>query len=797
MRVLCLGILFALLLSLQAVPAAAHPEVLRSDPPAGGVVDTAPEAVTITFTEPIESRLLDVSVVSEGGARVDRGDAQRLDNARQVQVGLGGLGQGGYVVRWRALGFDGHIVAGAFNFGVGRAPTGQVASPVRAPVSEALTRWVTLLACCLLVGGVLFRQLVLVPVAQSNTAVAALLPRIEERLLSLIWAGFSIFLGASVVLLATQTLAAGREAGLSRLGEVLLGSRFGQLWIARMALLSALGAALAHFESPSAGSAPASPRSARRKAARSAARSSGEGVGLRAMVAAPLGGRFPLISAVVADPMQRPAAGEASGGSGSGADAAAAAVLDRSREQWWWIAAGLGVALLLLFSLGGHPAVTDAALLAIPLDWVHRVAAVVWVGGTFYLAVLWLARYLPPDSFLALLRRFSVVALASVAVLIPTGIFAAWAYIPSPAQTAETPYGVVLLIKLALVAGMGALGILHWRSAFRPDGRQPLLARTLVTEALLGAAVLVAVGLLVNLAPAEGQNQARLAAAAPVEARQSAVSQALTLADNAGPNLVTLTIDPPRPGSSRLSMNVIDDVGRPVDDASITVRAIPTAGQANESTLTAVKQGVGRYTADWAAGPGRWDLEVSVARPGQSEAVASFSADLPVPGARDILRRSDQTMNGLQSAREHQVIDGGAGNTLGVTYTYVAPDRMRVADDSGIEIVAALGQRYERREDQWQVAPWPDPRGFTWPTYSYANLTTDIRLLRIEDLDGRPHFVVAFADGQGIRYTFWIDTGTYLISRERMLAPGHYMSATFSDFNGALSVEPPDVTAAP
>ncbi len=797
MRVLWLGILFALLLSLQAVPAAAHPEVLRSDPPAGGVVDTAPEAVTITFTEPIEARLLDVTVVSEGGARVDRGDAQRLDNARQVQVGLGGLGQGGYVVRWRALGFDGHIVAGAFNFGVGRAPTGQVSSPARVPVSEALTRWVTLLACCLLVGGVLFRQLVLVPVAQSNAAVAALLPQIEERLLSLIWAGFSIFLGASVVLLATQTLAAGREAGLSRLGEVLLGSRFGQLWIARMALLSALGAALAHFESPSAGSAPASPRSSRRKA-RSAARSGGQGVGLRAMAAAPLGGRFPLISALVAEPMQRPAGGEANGGSGSGADPAMGhGVFDRSREQWWWIAGGLGVALLLLFSLGGHPAVTDAALLAIPLDWVHRVAAVVWVGGTFYLAVLWLARYLPPDAFMALLRRFSGVALACVAILIPTGMFAAWVYIPSPAQTAETPYGVVLLIKLALVTGMGALGILHLRSAFRPDGRQPLLARTLVTEALLGAAVLAAVGLLVNLAPAEGQNQARLAAAAPVEARQSAASDALTLADNAGPNLVTLTIDPPRPGSSRLTMNVIDDVGRPVEDASIAVRAIPTAGQATESTLTAVKQGVGRYTADWAAGPGRWDLEVSVARPGQSEAVASFSADLPVPGARDILRRSDQAMNRLQSVKEQEVIDGGAGNTLDVTYTYVAPDRMRAADASGIEIVAALGQRYERRDDQWQVEPWPDPRGFTWPTYGYANLTTDIRLLRIEDLDGRPHFVVTFADGQGIRYMFWIDTGTYLISRQHMLAPGHYMTATFSDFNSDLSVEPPDVTSAP
>src|SRR5439155_10412370 len=115
-------------------------------------------------------------------------------------------------------------------------------------------------------------------------------------------------------------------------------------------------------------------------------------------------------------------------------------------------------------------------------------------------------------------------------------------------------------------------GILHWRTARAPDRMPPRLSRTLVTEALLGASVLAAVGLLVNLSPPVGQAQVRQAAggAAPA-AGQTISADALTLAANAGPNLVSLTIDPPRPGNSRLRMDIIDDVGRPVDDATVNV----------------------------------------------------------------------------------------------------------------------------------------------------------------------------------------------------------------------------------
>src|SRR5205823_9251490 len=133
--------------------------------------------------------------------------------------------------------------------------------------------------------------------------------------------------------------------------------------------------------------------------------------------------------------------------------------------------------------------------------------------GAFHLAVIWLAGLMPREAFFSLSRRFSAVAVASLAILVPTGLFGAWLYIPSPASTADSPYGVVLFVKLAFVAVMVALGVLNWRAGQRPEARQPRLSRTLTTEALFGAAVLAAVALLVNLAPPQGQSPARQAPA--------------------------------------------------------------------------------------------------------------------------------------------------------------------------------------------------------------------------------------------------------------------------------------------
>lgn len=438
------AVLVAALFALLPAPVQAHPVYLRSDPPANAVLQASPQVVTITYTEPVEARFIDIAVLGDAAQRLDRGDARRLDNPRQVQTRLGSLAQGVYTVRWRVLGLDGHVVTGVFDFGVGQSPPTRTQAPQPIRVPDALLRWVTLVGACTLIGGVAFRQLVVAPLFRPAGArrndMEAVAERGESRVLQVSWVGFSMFLAASVVLLGLQTLAAGRGGmDFSHLGEVVFASRFGQLWLARMLLLSALGAVLAQVD-----------------------------VGRARGASLPRGRRR---------------------------------MLDGARESWWKVALLLASGLALSLSLSGHAGVTEPPWLSVAADWIHLLAAALWVGGLLHLGALW-AGGIERGVLWLLARRFSYVALGSVALLVPTGLYAAWAYVPSPSEVADTPYGLVLLAKLALIVPLLALGAWHASRALRPQpGWTPLLP-TLVLEAALALAVLAAVGLLISLPPA-------------------------------------------------------------------------------------------------------------------------------------------------------------------------------------------------------------------------------------------------------------------------------------------------------
>jgi methionine-rich copper-binding protein CopC len=63
---------FALLLS-RATVAFAHAKLKRAVPPAGGSVAAAPNEVTVTFSEPLESAFGTVVVRDSVGKQVDKG----------------------------------------------------------------------------------------------------------------------------------------------------------------------------------------------------------------------------------------------------------------------------------------------------------------------------------------------------------------------------------------------------------------------------------------------------------------------------------------------------------------------------------------------------------------------------------------------------------------------------------------------------------------------------------------------------------------------------------------------------
>jgi len=107
-----------LLLTLGVGSALAHAGLVATEPPDGARLDTAPAAVTFTFTETVAP--IRFSLVGSDG------EARPLDHVVQDGVTVtaplpAGLGTGSYLLSWHVTSADGHPVGGALAFAVGNA----------------------------------------------------------------------------------------------------------------------------------------------------------------------------------------------------------------------------------------------------------------------------------------------------------------------------------------------------------------------------------------------------------------------------------------------------------------------------------------------------------------------------------------------------------------------------------------------------------------------------------------------------------------------------------------------------
>ncbi|SED09369.1 copper transport protein [Streptomyces sp. 2131.1] len=127
-----LGAVFGLLLAVAA-PASAHAALTGSDPQDGAVVATAPQQVTLTFSEQVALGSDSIRVLDPSGKRADTDAAPRdLHSGSTVKYGValrGGLPDGTYTVAWQAVSADSHPVSGAFTFSIGAPSETSVALP--------------------------------------------------------------------------------------------------------------------------------------------------------------------------------------------------------------------------------------------------------------------------------------------------------------------------------------------------------------------------------------------------------------------------------------------------------------------------------------------------------------------------------------------------------------------------------------------------------------------------------------------------------------------------------------------
>jgi len=172
------------------------------------------------------------------------------------------------------------------------------------------------------------------------------------------------------------------------------------------------------------------------------------------------------------------------------------------RLELRWAALGLSLALVSGLSLSGHQATEpNATWFAQLADWLHLVAASIWVGGVVTLAFLvWpLAPSLRRRAFLG----FARLAIVLVGAMVLAGAYLALVRLPELADLWETQYGRFLLLKLGIVALALTWGAAHhFVVAPRLEaGRDPDVRPSLMGEAVVAFTVLLAAAILTNAAP--------------------------------------------------------------------------------------------------------------------------------------------------------------------------------------------------------------------------------------------------------------------------------------------------------
>lgn len=288
-----------------------------------------------------------------------------------------------------------------------------------------------------------------------------------------------------------------------------------------------------------------------------------------------------------------------------------------------WIVFAISLILLLTISLGSHAAADAEPTLAIVNDWIHLVAASVWVGGLIHFAVgLWALRKAEGTSkdIAQLIPRFSALALISVGALILTGLYAAVIRVGSFEALNNTIYGRTLIVKLIIALPMLAMGAINllvitpeMKKTQDLTGLQNLsgLFRKIVTsEVTMGAVLLLSVAVLTSLPPAQ----------------TASTLPSLTAQKNVDDLNVRIEIVPGRVGQNTFTVRV-EAGGVPVANAQeVRLQFTSTSGKVPPSKVQLAHQGNGVYASKgtYLSLPDAWQVQAVVRRENKFDAYTNF-----------------------------------------------------------------------------------------------------------------------------------------------------------------------------
>ena len=555
-----------------------HAFVVNSSPAQSQSMPSSPQQVNVFFSEPVDLRYSHLKVLDSNGKQVDNADVHYLQNDEStLTVSVPLLEDGTYTVSTNVLSqIDGHVTDNAFVFAIGQAVipanVSSIVTSSKLYLPEAIARFPTLLAQVMIVGatfGSLWMWGPLSKIVSLTESISQIRNKVNKRLSVYYVIGSIILVSSNFAILFFQAIAIN--------GSIIdvLDTRFGTILLER-SIISFIILGLSIFEL----------RQFRKKKSHTFSRV--ENVGFLT----------------------------------------------------------IGIILLVTTSLIGHGA-SNKQLIPIIIDFVHNLAASLWIGGTFYLAFVLIPKlkessmnwYYKLATISVWIPRYTTLAVTVLGTIIITGPFLLYILENNLNLVIGSLYGTFLITKLTIAGIMVSLGayssifiykqvinilkigqvIKNKSSNSKFSSEQSenekktesiisKFGRTLIIESMVGIALLISVGLLVNtgIPASQVQNQAQTTTQAKIQNEHFETTRFL---DN--DTKVELSITPFEVGNNNFQVSFLDMNDEPIDVSTAEIKYTQIEKSIGPITVDLEKQSRGIYSANASFGiPGIWNMEV-------------------------------------------------------------------------------------------------------------------------------------------------------------------------------------------